>query len=203
MTDAKTIAQKPAGITPSATVGPFFKYGLTSDGAYPFNDAFPRSTVTPDAGGERIVITGRILDGDGAGVPDAMIEIWQADGTGRYMHPLQGNAANSKFRGFARADTDKEGGYRFQTIKPGTVAGLKGAQQAPHIMVALFARGMLRHLYTRIYFADETTANAADGVLALVPAARRNTLLATRGADGAYRFDIRIQGGDETVFFAV
>jgi protocatechuate 3,4-dioxygenase, alpha subunit len=200
MTDAN---KKPAGITPSATVGPFFKYGLTSDGAYAFNDAFPRSAATADVGGERIGIAGRILDGDGVGVPDAMIEIWQADGTGRYMHPLQGGAANSKFRGFARVDTDKDGGWRVETIKPGRVAGVKGGDQAPHILVALFARGMLRHLYTRIYFAEETVANAADAVLALVPAQRRNTLMATRGSDGVYRFDLRIQGGTETVFFAL
>lgn len=193
----------PAGITPSATVGPYFKYGLTSDGAYAFNDAFPRSAVTADAGGERIVIAGRVLDGDGVGIPDAVIEIWQADATGRYVHPLHGGAANSKFRGFARVDTDKDGGWRVETIKPGKVTDAKGTSQAPHILVALFARGMLRHLYTRIYFADEVAANAADAVLALVPSDRRNTLVATRSGDGTYRFDLRIQGGAETVFFAL
>jgi protocatechuate 3,4-dioxygenase, alpha subunit len=198
MTDTK----KPAGITPSATVGPFFKYGLSSDGAYAWNDAVPRSTVTSDAGGERIVIAGRVIDGDGAGVPDAMVEIWQADATGRYVHPSQA-ASNTAFRGFARVDTDKDGGFRVETIKPGSVAGPHGTMQAPHIVIALFARGMLRHLYTRIYFAEETAANSRDAVLAAVPEARRATLLAKRGSDGTYSFDLRIQGGAETVFFAL
>jgi protocatechuate 3,4-dioxygenase, alpha subunit len=200
MTEA---SKKPAGITPSATVGPFFKYGLTSDGVYAFNDAVPRTTVTADAGGERITILGRVIDGDGAGVPDAMVEIWQADATGRYVHPTLGGPANSSFRGFARVDTGKDGGYQISAIKPGAVAGPKASKQAPHMVVALFARGMLRHLYTRIYFADEAAANAADPVLALVPANRRDTLIAKRAADGAYQFDIRIQGDAETVFFAV
>jgi protocatechuate 3,4-dioxygenase, alpha subunit len=191
---------KPSGITPSATVGPFFKYGLTPAGTYAWSDTFPTTTVTADAAGERIVIEGRILDGDDCGVPDALIEIWQADSAGRYAHPRQGGGANSAFRGFARTDTLKDGTYRVETIKPGRVAGAAGAVQAPHILVAVFARGMLRHLYTRIYFADEAAANATDPVLALVPVDRRPTLLATRAA-GSFHHDIRIQGGAETVFF--
>ena len=199
MTDAKTA--KPAGITPSATVGPYFKYGLTPANAYAWNDAFSASTLTPDAAGERISIAGRVFDGDGAGIPDALLEIWQADAAGRFAHPLQSGGANASFRGFARADTTKDGDYRFDTIKPGRTPGPNGSTQAPHILVAVFARGMLRHLYTRIYFADETTANAADAVLAVVPAARRDTLFAKRDASGVYRIDIRLQGGNETVFF--
>lgn len=199
----ETAPKKPAGITPSATVGPFFKYGLTPQGAYPWNDAFQPSTITSDVAGERIAVSGRVLDGDGAGISDAMIEIWQADSTGRFAHPLQGGGANASFKGFARTDTVKDGSFRFETIRPGATSGPGNKPQAPHILVALFARGMLRHLYTRIYFADQAVANAADPVLNLVPADRRATLISARGADGAYRFDIRIQGGAETVFFDV
>jgi protocatechuate 3,4-dioxygenase, alpha subunit len=147
-----------------------------------------------------VIISGRVIDGDGVGIPDALLEIWQADGAGRYAHPRQGATANSAFRGFARTDTAADGGYRFETIKPGVTPGPKGTPQAPHILLAVFARGMLRHLYTRLYFADETAANAADPVLATVPLARRGTLLAAR-TGSTYHFDIRIQGGDETVFF--
>ena len=118
--------KKPAGITPSATVGPFFKYGLTPQGKYQWSDAFQPSTLTADAAGERIVITGRVIDGDGVGIPDAILEIWQADSAGRFAHPLQSGGANSSFQGFARADTGKDGGYRFETIKPGKTPGAEG-----------------------------------------------------------------------------
>ena len=194
--------KKPAGITPSATVGPYFKYGLTPGGAYPFRDAFSATVATPDTQGEHIRIKGRVLEGDGKAVPDAMLEIWQADGAGRYAHPREtGARANTSFTGFGRSDTNAEGGFQFETIKPGVVAGPRGKPQAPHILVTLFARGMLRHLYTRIYFAEDAAALAADPMLALVPAERRNTLLAKRGSDGTYAFDICIQGRGETVFF--
>lgn len=199
MTDA---TKKPVGITPSSTVGPYFAYGLTPRADYPFRDAFADQVATPDAEGERIRIIGRVFDGDGAVIPDAMIEIWQADGAGRYAHPRDtATRANTSFKGFGRCGTSKAGAFAFDTIKPGVVAGPGGKPQAPHIVVCIFARGMLRHLYSRIYFADNTVANAADPVLALVPAGRRDTLIAKRGPDGAYAFDIRIQGGDETVFF--
>lgn len=194
------VTKKPAGITPSATVGPFFKYGLNPAGKYQWTDAFTPSTLTADAAGERIVITGRVIDGDGTGVPDALLEIWQADSAGRFAHPLQSGGANSSFQGFARADTAKDGSYRFETIKPGKTPGPNGSTQAPHVLLAVFARGMLRHLYTRLYFADESAANATDTVLNLVPAARRQTLLAKRDAAGAYQIDVRLQGADETVF---
>lgn len=199
MTEA---SKKPAGITPSATVGPYFKYGLTPGGAYPVRDAFSAHVATPDAQGERIRISGRVTDGDGQPVPDSMIEIWQADAAGRYAHPRDAGAKpNATFKGFGRSDADADGRFTFDTIKPGAVAGAGGKPQAPHIVVAVFARGMVRHVYTRIYFAEEAVANAADAVLALVPADRRSTLLAKRGGDGAYSFDIRLQGADETVFF--
>jgi protocatechuate 3,4-dioxygenase alpha subunit len=191
---------KPEGVTPSATVGPYFKYGLAPGGQYPWVDTFSAKVATADAQGEAIRIGGRVLDGDGNGVPDAMVEIWQADGAGRFAHPLQnGGIANAAFKGFGRADTAGDGSYGFETVKPGRVAGPGGKLQAPHITAAVFARGMLRHLYTRIYFADEA-ANSEDHVLGLVPADRRETLIAKREG-GVYRFDIRLQGAGETVFF--
>ncbi|MFT4121452.1 protocatechuate 3,4-dioxygenase subunit alpha [Bradyrhizobium sp.] len=192
------------GITPSQTVGPFFKYGLTPNGEYEWNDAFTNSTITPDVSGERIRIEGRVLDGDGVVVPDCMLEIWQADAQGRFADPQDKRALpNASFRGFARCGTDKDGNYSFDTIRPGSVPDADGKPQAPHILVAVFGRGMLRHLYTRIYFSDEA-GNAADPVLALVPADRRATLIATREAgNGVYRLDVRLQGDNETVFFDV
>jgi protocatechuate 3,4-dioxygenase, alpha subunit len=194
------------GITPSQTVGPFFKYGLTPDGKYDWNDAFTSNLVTPDASGERIRVEGRLFDGDGAPVPDAMLEIWQADAQGRFADPQDDRGVpNTAFRGFGRCGTDANGGYAFDTIKPGPVPDPDGKPQAPHILLAIFARGMLLQLYTRIYF-DSEAANAADPVLALVPAGRRGTLIAARkaGNGGAiYRFDIRLQGDNETVFFDV
>jgi protocatechuate 3,4-dioxygenase, alpha subunit len=201
-TPPKHTGQGSFGVTPSATVGPYFKYGLAPGGAYPVRDAFSATVATPDAAGERIRIHGRITDGDGKPVVDAMIEIWQADAQGRYVHPRDtGPRANTSFKGFGRSDTDSAGAYTFDTIKPGKVAAAGGTMQAPHILVVLFARGMLRHLYTRIYFAEDSAAHSTDAVLALVPADRRHTLIAKRGGDGAYTFDIRIQGDGETVFF--
>ncbi|RTE93244.1 protocatechuate 3,4-dioxygenase subunit alpha [Bradyrhizobium sp. LVM 105] len=192
------------GITPSQTVGPFFKYGLTPTGEYAWNDAFTHSTLTPDVTGDRIRIEGRVFDGDGVAVPDCMLEIWQADAKGRFADPQDTRALpNASFRGFARCGTDKDGHYAFETIKPGAVPDPDGKPQAPHILVAVFGRGMLRHLYTRIYFSDES-GNAADPVLALVPADRRATLIAVREAGKSiYRLDLRLQGDNETVFFDV
>lgn len=192
------------GITPSQTVGPFFKYGLTPNGEYGWNDAFTNSTLTPDVSGARIWIEGRVFDGDGVVVPDVMLEIWQADAQGRFADPQDKRALpNASFRGFARCGTDKDGNYGFETIKPGAVPDPDGKPQAPHILLAVFGRGMLRHLYTRIYFSDEA-GNAADPVLALVPADRRATLTAVREAGKpVYRLDLRLQGDDETVFFDV
>jgi protocatechuate 3,4-dioxygenase alpha subunit len=194
-----------AGITPSATVGPFFLFGLmpSSMGG---TDIITNDLVTPDASGERIHIEGRVLDGDGAVVPDAMIEIWQADAAGRYAGAADQRALpNSAFKGFGRCATDAEGRFRFDTIKPGPVPGPNGAMQAPHIVANVFSRGVLKQMVTRIYFFDEA-ANASDPVLALVPKERRGTLIAERGSNAGqptYRFDIRLQGENETVFFEV
>jgi protocatechuate 3,4-dioxygenase, alpha subunit len=196
-----------SGITPSQTVGPFFAYGLTpKDRGYDWNEAIGNDLVTPDASGERIRIEGRVLDGDGTPVVDAMLEIWQADAAGRYAHPADRRALpNAAFKGFGRAGTDGDGRFGFATIKPGAVPGSDGTLQAPHIAVVVFSRGMLTHVFTRIYFADEA-ANAADPILGLVPADRRPTLIARRedhGGQPTYRFDIRLQGDGETVFFDI
>ena len=194
------------GITPSQTVGPYFKYGLTPNGEYAWNDAFTNNLVTSDTSGERIRVEGKVFDGDGAVVPDCMLEIWQADAQGRFSDPQDKRALpNSSFRGFGRCGTDANGGYFFDTIKPGIVPDPDGKPQAPHLLLAVFARGMLLHLYTRIYF-DGEAANASDPVLALVPPDRRSTLIAARngGAGNAvYSLDIHLQGDNETLFFDV
>ncbi|MHC2338457.1 protocatechuate 3,4-dioxygenase subunit alpha [Bradyrhizobium sp. USDA 4454] len=195
---------RPDGITPSQTVGPYFKYGLTPNGEYEWNDAFTNNLLTPDVSGERIRVEGKVYDGDGAVIPDCMLEIWQADAQGRFSDPQDARALpNSSFKGFGRAGTDKSGAYAFDTIKPGVVPDADGKPQAPHILLAVYARGMLLHLYTRIYFDDEA-GNAADPVLALVPADRRATLIAKKaGAGSVYTFDVHLQGDNETVFFDV
>ncbi len=185
--------------TPSQTVGPFFHYGLVQGDE--------NVLVNEHTRGERILITGRVLDGDGVALPDAMIEIWQADAGGHFKHPAdaQSHAADENFRGFGRADSVNAGAYFFQTIKPGRVAGREGEMQAPHINVRVFARGMLLHADTRLYFSDEP-ANADDALLNSIDAARRHTLIATRVESNGlptYRFDIRLQGNDETVFFEI
>jgi protocatechuate 3,4-dioxygenase, alpha subunit len=193
-------------ITPSQTVGPFFKYGLTPVGQYDWNDAFTNNLVTPDVSGDRIRIEGRVFDGDGVPVPDCMLEIWQADSQGRFADPKDKRALpNAKFRGFGRCGTDANGAFAFDTIMPGQVADPDGKPQAPHILLAVFARGMLRHFYTRIYFGGEA-ANEDDPVLALVPADRRATLIAARepgNGNALYRLDLRLQGDNETVFFDI
>jgi protocatechuate 3,4-dioxygenase alpha subunit len=201
-------------ITPSQTVGPFFAYGLTpynrcdwkpSD-IYDWKDTVGTNLVTPDASGTRIRIEGCITDGDGAPINDAMIEIWQADSQGRYASPVDKRSRpNAMFKGFGRSATDKDGVFGFDTIKPGPVPGPDGKQQAPHIVVCIYSRGMLRQVYTRLYFSDEAT-NAADPILALVPEDRRGTLVAHKQAGGGqtlYRFDICMQGENETVFFDI
>ena len=192
-----------AGITPSQTVGPYFAYGLTPGGKYDWNDAFSDDLVTADSTGERIRVHGQVFDGDGVVIPDAMLEIWQADAQGRFADPQDKRALpNATFKGFGRCGTSAKGEFAFDTIKPGVVPDPDGKPQAPHILLAVFARGMLLQLYTRIYFEDEAEKNAADPVLALVPAERRATLIARRDGGGAdYRFDVHLQGDNETVFF--
>jgi protocatechuate 3,4-dioxygenase alpha subunit len=201
-------------ITPSQTVGPYFAYGLTPDnrcqwdpnGHYSWKNTVDGNLITPDAAGEKIRIEGVVLDGDGLPINDAMIEIWQADSQGRYASPQDKRALpNTQFEGFGRSATDKQGVFAFDTIKPGTVPGPGGARQAPHIVVAVFSRGMLRQVYTRLYFSDEA-ANATDPILTLVPEDRRGTLIAHKQAGtepALYRFDIRVQGDNETVFFEI
>jgi len=201
-------------ITPSQTVGPFFAYGLTPkgrakwdpDGTYSWKETIGDNLVTADATGERIRIEGQVTDGDGLPINDAMIEIWQADAQGRYASPRDAGARpNTKFTGFGRSATDKNGVFGFDTIKPGRVAGPNGKTQAPHVVVCIFSRGMLRQVYTRLYFSDEAS-NGEDPILNLVPGDRRGTLIArkeVRGGQPVYRFDIRVQGKDETVFFDI
>jgi protocatechuate 3,4-dioxygenase, alpha subunit len=185
--------------TPSQTAGPFFHYMLTPEqsGYDTASLAGPR-IADQAAPGTRIRLTGIVHDGTGAPVPDAMIEIWQADSEGRYAHPADGRPSNAAFKGFGRAATDSSGAYTIETVKPGAI----GDGQAPHMTLIVFARGLQNHLYTRAYFADEATANATDPVLQSVPEDRRATLIASVEANG-YRLDIRLQGENETVFFDV
>ena len=194
------------GQTPSQTVGPFFAYGLTPEQfRYPFRSTATNVMAKPGAVGDHIRIEGRILDGQGEPVPDAMIELWQANAHGRYNHPAddrQDNLLDPDFKGFGRTGTDADGGFAFETVKPGPI----GDGQAPHITLILFMRGMLSHAYTRIYFSDETAANESDPVLGAVAAARRDTLIAHRDetpGGAVYRIDIRMQGDAETVYFDV
>jgi protocatechuate 3,4-dioxygenase alpha subunit len=184
--------------TTAQTVGPFFHVGLMQDAV---EDLDPERRA-----GDPIVVTGAVLDGAGAPVTDAMVEIWQADGGGRYRHPADGRVGDlpTDFIGFGRVGSTGEGRYRLTTAMPGTVPGPDGKAQAPHLNAQVFARGLLDHLSTRIYFAGHP-ANDEDGVLAGVPAHRRDTLVARpEGEDGGipvYRFDIVLQGQGETVFF--
>jgi len=190
--------------TPSQTVGPFFHLGL----ARPEWGDLTRGGPGGNPVGERIAIEGRIMDGDGLPVPDAMVELWQANAAGRYNHPddrQTDKPLDPNFRGYGRVATDAEGRFRIVTIKPGPVPGRGNSLQAPHINLAVFGRGLLKHLYTRLYFADEP-ANANDPLLTPIDdAAARRTLLATReaAAEAAYRFDIVLQGEHETVFLDI
>lgn len=182
--------------TPSQTVGPYVKIGFDT---FAVIDLAP-----PGVGGERLTLAGRVIAGDAKPVNDAVVEIWQANAQGKYAHPedAQDKAIEAGFRGFGRSLTDAEGGFRFTTIKPGRVPGPGGAAQAPHIVVTVFMRGLLRHLLTRVYFPDDP-ANAEDAVLQLVPAERRATLIARRAANaqGTLEWNVILQGPDETVFF--
>ena len=190
--------------TPSQTVGPFFSFGLAPEQyGYAFRSIAGASLTDDSTPGTRIRIVGRVYDGEGSILSDALIEIWQADAAGRYAHPADPRSSNAAFKGFGRTGTgtDSEHRFIFDTIMPGPVAG-----QAPHINVIVLARGMLNHLYTRLYFEDQPEANARDPVLFSVPPERRPTLLARRdgtAAPATYRFDIRLQGDGETVFFDV
>jgi protocatechuate 3,4-dioxygenase alpha subunit len=185
--------------TPSQTVGPFHAIGLPwPDGPYVADEHAP-GTIT---------ISGQVLDGAGAAVPDALVETWQAAPDGSFAHPDDPRgSSNPGFRRFGRCPTDAEGRYRIFTLRPGELPGPDGATEAPHLDVSVFARGLLDRVVTRIYFPDEEAANAADPVLRSIgDPDRRGTLIAAadRGSGpGAFRFDIRLQGGRETVFFDV
>lgn len=208
------------GRTPWQTTGPFFHYALPWGGGADLVanagglgarlDLIPQGhyLLSPadgersPASGEAIEIFGSVVDGDGQPVPDALVEIWQANPHGRYASdddcreelPLDPN-----FVGFGRSSTGADGGFRFRTLKPGRVPGPGNSLQAPHIAVGVQGRGLLKRLVTRIYFAGEA-ANADDAILALVREDRRVTLMACRDGE-AWRFDIRLQGEGETVFF--
>jgi protocatechuate 3,4-dioxygenase alpha subunit len=195
------VHERPQGLTPSQTVGPYFAFALTPGATYAYSTLAGSDLATEDAVGEVIEIVGRVIDGEGAPINDAMVEIWQADGAGRYLS--RENRANTSFKGFGRSATDNEGGFSFRTVKPGAVPAPDGKTQAPHVDVGVFARGVVRRLLTRLYFADEA-ANDSDPILALVPADRRASLIARREANSSpprYVFDIHVQGKDETVFF--
>ena len=180
--------------TPSQTVGPFFAVALPwPDGPY----------VVPDGTPAAVRLSGRVLDGAGEPVADALVETWQADPNGRFAHPDDPRgAAAGGFRGFGRCPADTDGRFWVLTVKPGAVPDPGGGLQAPHLDLSIFATGLLRQLVTRVYFADEQAANAADPVLARLPEPARATLLAGPAADG-YQLDIHLQGEHATVFFAV
>jgi protocatechuate 3,4-dioxygenase, alpha subunit len=184
--------------TPAQTVGPFFSIGC---------DRMIATDLTRcGVSGQRIEVTGCLTDGDGISVPDAMLEIWQANNAGKYAHPedTQDKAIEPAFQGFGRIPTDANGAFRFATIKPGSVPGPNGKQQAPHIVVSIFMRGLLRRLVTRIYFPDEAE-NDEDFVLNFVEPSRRGTLVAKRivGEHSKLEWNVILQGENETVFFDI
>ena len=208
------------GQTPSQTVGPFFHYALPWKGGADLvgqsglgarTELFPAGhdllNVSPPHGpvaGETIEVRGQVFDGDGAPVPDALIEIWQANAAGRYASPADARTdlpLDEGFIGFGRAATLDDGSYCFKTVRPGAVPGPGNTLQAPHIAVGVLGRGLIKRLVTRLYLADGEGLEA-DPILALVPAERRSTLIAeTSGTANVYRFDIVLQGQRETVFF--
>lgn len=182
--------------TTSQTVGPFFTIGLTR-----MNQSV---LAGPGVSGERVTIQGRVVDGDGVPVPDAVIEIWQANAHGKYAHPedVQDKPIEAGFVGYGRVPTDDGGKFSFTTIKPGAVPGPDGKMQAPHLALSIFMRGLLKRLATRIYFPDEA-GNDTDFVLHLVEASRRGTLIAraAAGRPGVLEWNVVMQGEGETVFF--
>jgi len=178
------------------TVGPYFQIGL---------QWLNQNNLAPEGvSGERVTIEGRVLDGDGVPVPDAVVEIWQANAHGKYAHPedTQAKVLEPAFTGYGRIPTDGQGTFRFTTIKPGSVPGPDGNDQAPHLLVSIFMRGLLTRLVTRVYFPNEPR-NAGDCILNLVEPERRSTLIARPipGRPGAYAWNIALQGQNETVFF--
>ncbi len=186
----------PTPATTSQTVGPFFSIGL--------NRLRANNLAGPGVSGERLTIEGKVFDGDGQPVPDAMIEIWQANAHGKYGHPedTQEKPLEPSFYGYGRVPTDDNGQFRFTTIKPGSVPDPAGKPQAPHLVVSIFMRGLMKRLVTRIYFPDEA-ANNSDLVLNLVEPARRPTLIAKKvqERDAVLQWNVVLQGSEETVFF--
>lgn len=185
----------PLVATPSQTVGPFFSIGL--------EPLRVEKMAAASVSGDRVTIAGRVLDGDGSPVPDAVLEIWQANAHGKYAHPedQQNAKLENDFTGFGRVPTNDAGEFRFTTVKPGAVPGPDGKLQAPHLVVSVFMRGLLKRLVTRIYFPDEP-ANSADFVLNLAPESRRPTLIARKtGSTNELEWNVVLQGGNETVFF--
>jgi protocatechuate 3,4-dioxygenase alpha subunit len=180
--------------TSSQTVGPFFSIALER--------LCGESIAAADVRGDRITIEGAVLDGDGAPVPDALLEFWQADGNGVYSCCGDANesAAGNGFGGFGRVATNEKGRFRLVTIKPGGVRDSEGREHAPHLVVSIFMRGLLARLVTRVYFPDDAR-NAEDMVLRLVPAERRDTLMAKGDSHGVFEWNIILQGLRETVFF--
>ena len=180
--------------TANHTVGPYFHIGM----AWACNvDMAPAGTP-----GRRVEIAGQVLDGAGRPVADALLEIWQANAAGRYAHPDDHRALplDPAFRGFGRVATDREGRFRVLTIKPGAVPAADGSMQAPHLAITLFMRGLLRHLYTRVYFPEDDPVRF-DPVLALVPVERRGSLVARAAGDARFEWNVNLQGEAETVFF--
>ncbi|MEQ1647449.1 MAG: protocatechuate 3,4-dioxygenase subunit alpha [Hyphomicrobiaceae bacterium] len=199
--------------TPSQTAGPYVHIGLIprQAGFEIFEKDFSNVLTTPTTRGEHIVIEGNVYDGSGSAIRDVLLEIWQANADGRYNHPAdtQKGTIDKDFRGWGRTGSDfKTGLYRFETVKPGPVSARAGRGiMAPHISFWIVARGINIGLQTRMYFSDETTANAADPVLkAIELEKRRQSLVATRSTrDGktVYTFNIVVQGDNETVFFDI
>ena len=193
--------------SPSQTAGPYVHIGMTPNwlgirGVYA--EDLGANMLTADVAGERIAITGHITDGSGAPVADAVVEVWQADANGAFApDPAPVGTGAPHFLGFGRQPVDEKGAFRFETIKPGRVPGPDGKLQAPHVTLWIVARGINIGLHTRLYFEDETDANAEDPVLNRVPSARRKTLIAKLAGPGHYALDIRLQGDDETVFFDI
>jgi protocatechuate 3,4-dioxygenase alpha subunit len=178
----------------SQTIGPYLRIGLEW---MQIEDLAPQGVA-----GERVRIEGRVIDAEGKPVNDAAVEIWQANSHGKYASPEdpQEKPVETAFRGYGRSLTDDAGAFRFRTIKPGRVPGPGGRLQAPHIVVTIFMRGLLKQLLTRVYFPDDP-ANADDPILSLVPAERRATLIARKSGDGVLEWNVVLQGKGETVFF--
>lgn len=183
--------------TPSQTVGPFFHFCLTTT-------AVRGRMAGPDTPGERILMRVRVVDGAGDPVPDAMVELWQADALGRYPEPAEvtPGAPAGTYPSWGRLPTGDDGWCEFSTVRPGAITATNGPTQAPHINVCLFMRGLLRQVYTRIYFGGDPQL-ASDPVLKMVPPERRQTLVARPSAASVWQFEIHLQGPDETVFLDV